>query len=146
MYPGFESLRLRCEFMNTQTYKDLFKENFIRFKLYIASHDAKIELALCPLLFHWIFYLSFAHDDRMLRKASILSLIMSVGFFLGIMLCVFISLVPYLGIFLANLLHLSLILGYIGYSVFLIYSYRKFKTLEVAALGKLTHKVESFLF
>jgi hypothetical protein len=132
--------------MNFQAIKDTLKTNFTRFKMYILSHDAKVELALSPLLFHWIFYLSFAHDDLKLRKASLLSLLMSIGFFAGIMLCVFISLLPYLGIFLANLLHLSLITAYVGYSVFLIYSYRKFKTLEGSALDKFSQKVESYLF
>jgi hypothetical protein len=102
-------------------------------------------IAVLPLFFSWLFVLTFSKDEQV-KKHCLYSMAGTVVFFAFLFLCTFLYfLVPFIGGFLASILHFLSVGIYFSFSIFLVYSIVFSKNIELSFLNRLMDKL-SFLF
>jgi len=114
-----------------------------KFKTYLLKERNLCIFSALPLYFSWVPILSWHSKTNQIRKISLYSAINTGLFFLFLILAQVISVFPWIGAFLANLIHFVAIVIYLGLAGFLIYSVRFKKTIEIPILTDWETKLES---
>ncbi|PJZ71010.1 hypothetical protein CH373_00295 [Leptospira perolatii] len=95
----------------------------------LKSEQFLIYLVTLPLFGNWLIGLTFYSDRKEVIFYSKLSFLNTIYFLSILALSLPISWIPLVGVWLANLVHLSAICLYLGLSGFLLYNYAKGKKL-----------------
>lgn len=100
-------------------------------------------LAALPIYFAWVPILTWFCKTSRIRKICLYAAINTSLFFALIFMAQVLSLLPFVGDFLANLVHFVAIVIYLGLAGFLIYSDRFKKTIEIPILSDWVMILES---
>ncbi len=116
-----------------------FKNKLQRF----SGEETYSILAALPIYFAWVPILTWFSKTTRIRRICLYSAINTGLFFALILMAQVLSILPFLGDFLANLVHFVAIVIYLGLAGFLIYSDRFKKTIEIPILSNWETKLES---
>lgn len=102
----------------------------------IEREKLLINFALLPLFFNWLLVLSNKEISEQCRKYCLYSGIFSFYFFILFGMSFIISLIPFIGNFLGNVVHLFAVLVYFGLTGIFIYSFSTGKKIEISFVQK----------
>jgi hypothetical protein len=112
---------------------------FVRSDLFLCYFGA------LPLFFSWLPNLTWRYENNRLRNISLYSCMNTVFFFSFLFLANLFFWFPWIGEYLANLIHFLGILSYLGVSSFLVYLVATEKNIEIPILSILFHHLVEFL-
>ena|GEM_PF-4802868 len=108
---------------------------------YLKTEEAHCVLSALPFFFNWLVFLTWFFRERNTVNISLYSGLNTCFFLVSLFVIFLIGFVPWIGLFLSNVLHLFLVLGHLGFSGFLIYATLKQKTIAIPFLHD---RVEAF--
>lgn len=126
-------------------YYSLLKEKLFELKEFFLTDKGQKIIAVLPLFFSWVPVLVYKFENLEIKKKCYQASILSFGFIFILLISFFISVLPFIGGVLANLLHLIGVLGYLSCSIFLVYSELKDKNIEFQVLNKYFNSIEKLL-
>ncbi|MCB1175967.1 MAG: hypothetical protein KDK36_00170 [Leptospiraceae bacterium] len=118
---------------------------FQAIKNFIQNESNQIIFAILPLFFSWYPVLLYNYENKTVQKYSIYSFVNTLYFLGGLFICSLLAKIPLVGDFIASILHLGVILFYLGISGYLIFSYKKNKSNSLGFLEKHSNYFLNFL-
>ncbi len=111
---------------------------------YLKTEEAKLIFSSLPLYFSWVPILTWNRNHPSIRKTCFFSAINTGSFFFLLFSAQILSILPFVGPYLSNFIHLISVLLYLGISGFLIYSIRLKKTIDLPILTDGERRLSSF--
>ncbi len=111
----------------------------------LLTQKVLLYLASLPFFVNWYFILLFYYEKPSIQKQCFRSFVLSLVFFILLLLSWIFSMFPVIGSLLGNVIHLIGILIYVGVSFFLIYKIYKDQNVEIDFLDKQVKNLEDFL-
>lgn len=108
---------------------------------YLKTNEAMKIVAALPLFFSWVPIYTWNHKNSQFVEICFTSAVNTCLLFFGFLILQILSFIPFIGLYLASILHLVLILLYLGISGFLIYSIRLKKTIEIPIVSEWVNKL-----
>lgn len=121
------------------------KEKFETIKAYLLTDEAAKFFAALPLYFSWVPVFTWKRQIPEFVTISLYSAVNTCLLLLGLVLAQILSLLPFIGLYLAATIHLLSILLYLGIAGFLIYSIRLQKTIVIPVLLDWVKMLQAFI-
>lgn len=109
------------------------------------TKDFKRFVAAAPLFFSWVPIYTWNSDNKDIVRICLYSAVNTCLFFLGFIGLQFLSVIPFLGAYLASIAHFFIVILYLGMSGFLIYSIRLEKTIDIPVLSEWVDKLYAYI-
>lgn len=116
--------------------------NFIKKFL---THENLIILSSLPFFINWYLVLLFWYEESKLKKQCLRSGVLTLTFFLIMIVSWLFSKFPVIGPLIGNFLHLAAIIFYVGISSFFIYKIYHEEKLEIDVLERQVKNLETIL-
>lgn len=127
--------------MNTVQFKDKIQ----KIKAYLLTEEAAKIFAVLPLYFSWVPVFTWKRSVPEFVTVCFYSAINTCLFLLILFIAQVISVLPFVGLYLAATIHLVSVLLYLGISGFLIYSIRLKKSIEIPILSDWVKMLQAFI-
>ncbi len=129
-----------------QQYQKKFLEYYRRGREFLSSERFFSFIACLPVFFGWLIPITWKAENERLCVLSIDCMILSATFWILILLGVFLSWIPVIGAYLANVAHFVGILVYPGLSFYFLYQLAREREIpDLPILKDLREKVRVFL-
>lgn len=134
-----------CVSVDTVMNTTQIKAKLERIQAYLVTDEAAKIFAVLPLYFSWVPIFTWKRNLPEFVTVCLYSAVNTCLFLLGLVLAQVLSVLPFVGLYLAATIHLLSVLLYLGIAGFLIYSIRLKKTIVIPVLLEWVKMLQAFI-